>query len=108
MAIPKLLEFDAVSVLAWAGALTRRLNREQRTIDIATVALVPGATRTVVSDQAVELAGEVFLQARDAPSAALTGVFVDVVDDGRFEFEHSVAAGGETFAYLTIGPGTDE
>ncbi len=104
MALPKLREFTEADVIPWAGAIVQVIGRQQQTIESGQITIVAAATETTVRDPAVEAGGEVFLQPRDASSAALTGLFVSAVNDGSFVMTHAAAVGGEVFAYGILGP----
>ena len=104
MALPKLRAFTEAAVLPWSGALVRELGRQRQTIESGQITIEADATETTVRDPAVEAGGEIFLQPRDATSAALAGVFVSAVTDGSFVVSHAAAVGGEVFAYGILGP----
>ncbi len=105
MVLPKLSEFNPHKVISWAGALVRFLEEDRRTIDFGTATLIAAETVTVVSDQAIELGGDVFLQAKNVAAASLANVTTSNIVDGSFSIEHDAAAGGEIFSYLAVGPG---
>lgn len=106
MSFPRLKdEKDPTAIRQWAGALTRQLERNDQVVLNGQVTLAAEAIETTVIDNGIEVGAEVFLEARDASAALITGRFVSAVGDGSFTFEHSEAAGGEVFAYGIIGPG---
>ncbi len=106
MPLPKLKPHSSQdTLLQWAGLLVRQLDRRQQVVASGEITPAFDSTLLQVVDQAVELGAEVFLQAKNAEAAALTGVFVRDVVDGSFIVEYSTAVGTEVFAYGVIGPG---